>query len=380
MLAAVALSTGLASILPERPAAKIRAATIVKMRFMGLFNYNFLCSNVISVDEAQHIMCFFILIDDESYEGQKYSIFPHTCLFICIFASLKYAVMFLFKSFRSIDPERKKRRFVETYFGQVLLVFIGASFSILLTLGAANFIQKRERRENQRLSAMMVMSNIESFARNLDDHAKHMASNDSIATWLISRPIEDLELMPERELNSLIDQATDFLFISRDKSAENIFTNNIETWKNIGNLQFIDRVGQCFAAMNSVEEYWNNRVNDVNETVLDIKDHPDNYEGSSVPIKILRSSKMRRTLTGIHYLKAYLSYVAATMRYQNLNNMAAIGITEKEIMDFTNAREHESENPNEDPDFNEYYSDPINPDSLITLDNLNLYLDSLKRL
>ena len=60
--------------------------------------------------------------------------------------------------------------------------------------------------------------------------------------------------------------------------------------------------------------------------------------------------------------------------------MAAIGITEKEIMDFTNAREHESENPNEDPDFNEYYSDPINPDSLITLDNLNLYLDSLKRL
>ena len=212
--------------------------------------------------------------------------------------------MFLFKSFRSIDPERKNRRFVETYFGQVLLVFIGASFSILLTLGAANLIQKRERRENQRLSAMMVMSNIESFARNLDDHTKHMASNDSIATWLISRPIEDLELKPERELNSLIDQATDFLFISRDKSAENIFTNNIETWKNIGNLQFIDRVGQCFAAMNSVEEYWNNRVNDVNETVLDIKDHPDNYEGSTVPIKILRSSKMRRTLTGIHYLKA----------------------------------------------------------------------------
>ena len=210
--------------------------------------------------------------------------------------------MFIFKSFRSNDQE--KRRFVETYFGQVLLVFIGATFSILLTLGAAYLMNKRERRENQRLSALMVMSNIEGFAMDLEDQSKFMASNDSIATWLINKPIEDLELIPERELNSLIDQATNFWFISRDKSAENIFTSNIETWKNIGNVLFINNVGQCFAAMNSVEEYWNNRVNDVNETVLDIKDHPDNYEGSTVPIKILRSSKMRRTLTGIHYLKA----------------------------------------------------------------------------
>lgn len=136
---------------------------------------------------------------------------------------------------------------------------------------------------------MMVMSNIESFARTLDEHAEIMASNDSVATWLINKPIEDLELMPEEELNSLIDQATNFLFLSRDKSAENIFSNNIETWKNVGNVQFIDRVGQCFAAMNTVEEYWNNRVTDVNETILDIKDHLENYEGNTLPIKIIRS-------------------------------------------------------------------------------------------
>ena len=286
--------------------------------------------------------------------------------------------MFIFKSHRSNGQE--KRRFVETYFGNVLLVFIGATFSIFLTLSAAYLMNKRERRENQRLSALMVMSNIESFARNLDDHAKHMASNDSIATWLLNKPIEDLELMPEREQNSLIDQATNFLFISRDKSAENIFSNNIETWKNIGNEVFIDRVGQCFASMNSVEEYWNKRVNDVNETILDIKDHPDNYEGSTIPIKILSSSKMRRTLTGIHYLKNYLSYVAATMRYYNLYNMEAIGITEQEVMDYTDARIMASENSNEAPDFNEFYSDPISPDSLVTFSELDMYFDSLKGL
>lgn len=309
---------------------------------------------------------------------QKYGIFVYAYLFFVFLPSLKYAVMFLFKSFRSIDPERKKRRFVETYFGQVLLVFIGATFSILLTLSAAYLVNKRERRENQRLSALMVMSNIESFARNLEEHSEILAINDSVATWLLNKPMEDLELMPEKELNNLIDQATNFLFLSRDKSAENIFTNNIETWKNIGNEVFIDRVGQCFASMNSVEEYWNKRVNDVNQAILDIKDHPDNYEGSTVPIKILRSSKIRRTLTGIHYLKAYLSYVAATMRYFNLYNMETIGITEQEVMDYTDARDRESENPNEAPDFNEFYSDPINPDSLFTFRELELRLDSLK--
>ena len=286
--------------------------------------------------------------------------------------------MFGFRTRHS--DNQKKRRFVDTYFGQVLLVFIGASFSILLTLGTAELINRREKRENQRLSAMMVMSNIESFARTLEDHSKYMASNDSIATWLINKPIEDLELMPENELNSMIDQATNLLFLSRDKSAENIFTNNIETWKNIGNVKFIDNVGQCFAAMSAVEEYWNKRVNDVNETILDIKDHPGNYEGNTVPLKILHSTKMRRTLTGIHYLKNYLSYVAATLRYYNQYNMEAIGITEKEIMAFTDDREERAEYEAGAPDASNYYVPPLNPDSLNTFEEFDLRIDSLMRL
>ena len=230
---------------------------------------------------------------------------------------------------------------------------------------------------------MMVLSNIESFARTLETYEELMASNDSIATWLINKPIEDLELLPEQELNSLIDQATNFLFLSRDKSAENIFSNNVDTWKNwkrIGNVQFIDRVGKCFSAMNMVEEYWNKRVNDVNQTILDIKDHPGNYEGNTTPTKILHTEKMRRTLSGIHYLRTYLSYVAATMRYHNRHNMDAIDITEQEVMDYTNLREQGMENPNEAPDFTDFYSDPINFDSLTTFSELDRLIDSLKGL
>ena len=286
--------------------------------------------------------------------------------------------MFIFRTKHS--DNQKKRRFLDTYFGQVLLVFIGASFSILLTLGTAELISRRERHENQRLSAMMVMSNIESFARTLEENSEYMASNDSIATWLLNKPLEDLELIPKRELNDLIDQATNLLFLSRDKSAENIFTNNIETWKNIGNVSFIDNVGQCFAAMSTVEEYWNKRVTDVNETILDIKDHPGNYEGNTVPLKILHSSKMRRTLTGIHSLKNYLSYVAATLRYYNQYNMKAIGINEDEVMAFTNDRQKRVEYEEGAPDASDYYVPALSPDRLNTFEELDLRIDSLKRL
>lgn len=113
---------------------------------------------------------------------------------------------------------------------------------------------------------MMVMNNIERFSRNLDTIAEILAYNDSIATWLVNKPIEDLKLMPEKELNSLIDQATDFTFLSRNKSAENILPTISKQEK---------------------QWQWNKRVNNVNETILNIKDHPDNYEGNNIPIKIL---------------------------------------------------------------------------------------------
>ncbi len=66
--------------------------------------------------------------------------------------------------------------------------------------------------------------------------------------------------------------------------------------------------------MNMVEERWNGWVTEVERTIRDIKDHPDNYEGSTVPIKCIRSEKIRHTLKGIHYWRAWFSYMAATMR------------------------------------------------------------------
>lgn len=253
------------------------------------------------------------------------------------------------------------------FWKQIGMIVIGTTISLAFTLIAARLTENHQRAKDRRLSAMMVMSNIEAFSRNMEEIAAYMASNDSIAAWLLSKGTEELERMPEAELSGLLDQATSLLFLTYDKSAESIFSNNIETWKNMGNVQFIDRVGQCFSAMNMAAERWNGWVTDVEGTMRDIKDHPANYAGGTIAMKSLRSEKVRHMLVGIHYWRAWLSYMAATMRYQNQSNMAAIGISEQEVMDYTDAREQGVKNTNEAPDFSTFYTAPISPDSLTSM-------------
>ncbi|MCR5551095.1 MAG: hypothetical protein K6F40_09185 [Bacteroidales bacterium] len=266
-----------------------------------------------------------------------------------------------------------------SFWKQLGMIVLATTISLFFTIVTAQLLEKRHRAKDRRLSAMMVMSNIEKFSRNLEEIAVYMAPADSAATWLLSKPVEELELLPEEVLDGLITQATDLLFLTYDKTAESIFSNNIETWKNMGNVQFIDKVGQCFSAMNMVEERWNGWVTGVEESIRDIKDHPDNYEGSTVPIKCIRSEKIRHTLKGIHYWRAWLNYMASTMRHHNLHNMAAIKIKEKEVMEYTDAREQETEDTVDEPDFNDFYSDSILSDDLVTFKRFDEMLEEMKR-
>ena len=157
------------------------------------------------------------------------------------------------------------------FWKQIGMIVLGTTISLILTLLTAKITDNIQRAKDRRLSAMMVMSNIEKFARNLEEIANYMASNDSTAAWLLSKEVEELEFMPEEVLDNMLGKSFDMLYLTYDKSAENIFTNNMETWKNMGNVKFIDRVGECFSAMNKVEERWNKWVVETEGIMLDIK-------------------------------------------------------------------------------------------------------------
>lgn len=270
----------------------------------------------------------------------------------------------------SVDSRR-------SFWKQMVMLVIGTTISLSFTIAAAKLTDNIQRAKDRRLSAMMVMSNIESFARTLESRAERMAQADSIATWLLGKPLDELELMPEAELDDLVSRVTVGALLARDKSAENIFSNNIETWKNVGNVQFIDNVGACFSAMEGVEEDYNNWARDMVNTYRDIKYHPNDNEGINAPMKLMRNDKMRRLMRGTHNRRCWLGYAAANLRYYNKKNMLSIGIEEQEVMAFTDKREVEVELTEKAPDAYDYYTAPIPADSLTSLAHLDQLLDSI---
>lgn len=138
-------------------------------------------------------------------------------------------------------------------------------------------------------------------------------------------------------------------------------------------------MGQCFSTMNSIEQYWNKRINEVNETILNIKDHPDDYEGSTIPIKILSNNKVRRMMKGTHFMRAWFAQGAATMRVNNRKNMAAIGISEQKVMELTDRLSHAYEESEEVPEFSDFIPAPLHPDSLSSMSEYDSLLEQSKR-
>ena len=272
------------------------------------------------------------------------------------------------------NEEKNDRRF----WRNLLRTILGTTISILLTFGTNGLIQQHRKAKDRKMTAMMVMSNIESFARTLETRSDRMARNDSIAAWLLCMPYEDLELLSEKELDELIGQVTNLATLNHDHTAENIFTNNIDTWKILDNVQFIDNVGSCFSAINGVEEQFNQWVMEMPEALHDVQINPDQYEGSTIPMKTMHSSRVRTAMAAIHNRRCWLRYAAATLRYFNLQNMTAIDISEQEVMAYTNAREEEGEVVGTPPDGLSFYTKAYTLDSLTTLTSLTEHIEELK--
>ena len=284
----------------------------------------------------------------------------------------------IFCFMENIDPsEAKTVKGGKNFWGNLLRTVLGTTISILLTFGTNALIQQHRKAQDRKMTAMMVMSNIESFARTLETRSERMASTDSIAAWLLCMSYEDLELLPTNELNKLIDRATDVATLNHDHTAENVFSNHIETWKNVNNVQFIDNVGSCFSALNGVEEQFNQWVMGVPDALHDVKINPDKYEGSTLPMKMMHSDRVRTAMKAIHNRRCWLRYAAASLRYFNLQNMAAIGISEQEVIKYTNVREEESEDTGTPPDANSFYTSAYTLDSLTSLTHLTERIEEL---
>ena len=260
----------------------------------------------------------------------------------------------------------------------LLVAILSTTISIILTFGTAWLLDLNKQRKERRLTALMVLSSIESFSRGLDTVSETWDWQDSIATWLLSIPVEEIEELGNEPFEDAIYEIVRGLpLLKHDKTAENIFSNNIDTWKNMENFHFIDNVGKCFSEIEYIEQENNDYVDKIRNGWIRISDNPSAFPGKNSVAKYLREPSNRQDLLIPQSIKVWTSYCAEYIRIKNRNNMKLIGISEKEVMDFTDESSLDLETT--DIDYSSFEKPDVPIDSIAAHLEYAIRLDSLRR-
>ena len=250
-------------------------------------------------------------------------------------------------------------------FGKSLLrTVLGISISIILTFGTNAMLVRLRSVRDRKMTAMMVMGNIETFADHLDQCANHMGWNDTLATYLLAIPEDSIDFVDINDLLFCVNNVTAFYTLNHDKSAENIFSNSVDTWKNIGNFDFIENIGQCFADINSIETMYEDFINTSNPIRERIIKNPDAYKGNSLVSNALHDKEYRNHLRQIHSQEDYFHYLAAYLRWKNAKNMKLMNVTEEELKHFIEEKGKKDTTRQPAPEQDLFRTPPINPDNL----------------
>ena len=261
----------------------------------------------------------------------------------------------------------------------LLVAFAATTLSIILTFGTTGIVNRIKQKQERKLTALMVMSSIEQFARDLELIEEQIAHKDSIATWLLSLPVETVAKMNYGPIDDALVEVYALPIIAYDRTAETIFSSHIDTWKNMGNFQFINHVGWNFSTMNAIEEMYNAAISEIVETKNNIVAHPSDYPGNTKHERLLRNEKVRSDFKGLHNIRRELGLYTANIRMENRNNMRLIGIPEKEVMAFTDDMGAADEYEEEVLDPLDFVKPDIEIDSVAVHLSFARQLDSLMR-
>ena len=200
--------------------------------------------------------------------------------------------------------QKKDRR--RKFTSQMWTIILGTTISLIVTIVAAQILERNRRAKDRRLSAMMVMSNIESYAQILESAYAYMEHADTVSAWLLNLPMDKVDSLDQDALLSLMDEVMYIPIFVYDKTAEGIFSDDIETWKNMGNFQFIDNVGKCFSNMHTIEEEWTAFSEEMDEVRDAVLYHPEQYTGNSWSSKYLNDPVFRQILRNFHNRRCWL--------------------------------------------------------------------------
>lgn len=225
------------------------------------------------------------------------------------------------------------------FWTQTLSCTLGTIIGIVLTFGTSAWIKQREKQETERTAALMVIHNLDSFTEDLDEMVMELQAIDSINMKLLDAR-DRLHTVSEDTLELFVSGILTHSFNTVDETAETIFSSNIETWKSIGNSEFIELAGNCFSGKRLMVKFQEGLEAEKNElsdlflkTVL-YADHPAKTT-REIATTLLHSATFCSHIKKQHdfYLRG-MEQGVKVLRKQTDNCKRLMNVTDEELSQF----------------------------------------------
>lgn len=138
--------------------------------------------------------------------------------------------------------KEEKKKSNKSWWMQFLISVMGTAIGVGLTFAVSHRIENRKKEQAQRLTAMMVIHDIDESVKSLKTMKENMETQYNVLLF-VREQLDQLDSVSVDTLNKVIEFITsddqDFRF---DMSKEKIFHSSPETWQNLGSMKFIDNV------------------------------------------------------------------------------------------------------------------------------------------
>jgi hypothetical protein len=249
--------------------------------------------------------------------------------------------------------KEKKKKSRNNWGMQFLISVLGTAIGVGLTFAVNNRMENRKKEQAQRLTAMMVIHDIDETIDQVKKMKEEMESGYD-KTMYVMEHLNQMDSVPDdtiyKAVEYLLHRDRDFRF---DVSKEKIFHSSPDTWQNLGSMKFIDNVQSFYFDRQSFQESMNKS---------DIWREPvpmNEYEKIQVPndafLTMNQYVKQYNTLIR-EFLKEklddkqvqhYITYSAWRMTqliriidewtYKNNENKFLMSITDEELEDYVNS-------------------------------------------
>ena len=239
----------------------------------------------------------------------------------------------------------KKKKFLNEWWSQFLTSILGTAIGLGLTVGVDRVVENRNHEESQRLTAMMVIHDIDESIETLKKIIEEDETGHNATMYAMHR-IDDLENVADSTQDVVITYLMEGLSFNTDlqfnESGEQMFHSTQDSWKNLDDLTFIRNVEEIYKDRSMLKNdlyssaFWtkpvNKRESDSLYTNSDVFDSDQNIV--TFLRRVLTSRRCQTYLRTYGQRQSYLNELLHDWQNKNNENKFLMNISDEDLKEF----------------------------------------------